>query len=252
MKTNAATASISIADCALAAVWLNVCFSRVHPPTSIDAPITSSTLPMIDPTIDAFTTSWRPSMSAKKAMISSGALPKVTFRRPPMPGPVRAAIASVASPITAAQGITPSAAAPNTITGPACASSTRDRDRDEHPEVVHGTHGRATLRGTVSVEHLIDHVNNLKLQHLVELSKLGDGCAAIEEEIEAWLAEHDVVFAGHTIPFVLMPHFVSPGQLRRVKRAVGACPPCSTASATPTPRTSACARSSPCRPPKTR
>ena len=67
---------------------------------------------------------------------------------------------------------------------------------------------------------MIDHVNNLKLQHLVELSKLGDGCAAIEEEIEAWLAEHDVVFAGHTIPFVLMPHFVSPGQLRRVKRAV--------------------------------
>jgi glutathionylspermidine synthase len=67
---------------------------------------------------------------------------------------------------------------------------------------------------------LIDHVNNLKLQHLVELSKLGDRCAAIEEEIAGWLAEHDVVFAGHTIPFVLMPHFVSPGQLRRVKRAV--------------------------------
>ena len=57
-------------------------------------------------------------------MISSGALPNVTFSRPPMPGPVRAAIASVASPITAAQGITPSAAAPNTITGFACASST--------------------------------------------------------------------------------------------------------------------------------
>jgi glutathionylspermidine synthase len=67
---------------------------------------------------------------------------------------------------------------------------------------------------------LIDHVNNLKLQHLVELSKLGDGCAALEHRIEAWLSEHDVVFAGHTIPFVLMPHFVSPGQLRRVKRAV--------------------------------
>jgi Glutathionylspermidine synthase preATP-grasp len=67
---------------------------------------------------------------------------------------------------------------------------------------------------------LIDHVNNLKLQHLVELSKLGDRCAGIEEEIEGWLAEHDVVFAGHTIPFVLMPHFVSPGQLRRVRRAV--------------------------------
>ena len=78
---------------------------------------------MIDPTIDAFTTSWRPSSRAKKAMISSGALPKVTFSRPPMPGPVRAAIASVASPITAAQGITASAAAPKITTGPACASS---------------------------------------------------------------------------------------------------------------------------------
>ena len=69
---------------------------------------------------------------------------------------------------------------------------------------------------------MIDHVNNLKLQHLVELSKLGDDCAAIEAEIERWLAEHDVVFAGRTIPFVLMPHFVSPGQLRRVRRAVEA------------------------------
>jgi glutathionylspermidine synthase len=67
---------------------------------------------------------------------------------------------------------------------------------------------------------LIDHVNNLKLQHLVELSKLGDGCAELQEEIEAWLAEHDVVFDGRTIPFVLMPHFVSRGQLGRVQRAV--------------------------------
>ena len=67
---------------------------------------------------------------------------------------------------------------------------------------------------------MIDHVNNLKLQHLVELSKLGDGCVGIESEIERWLAEHDVVFDGHTIPFVLMPHFVSPGQVRRVRRAV--------------------------------
>jgi glutathionylspermidine synthase len=67
---------------------------------------------------------------------------------------------------------------------------------------------------------VIDHVNNLKLQHLVELSKLGDGCAALEQGIERWLTEHDVVFAGHTIPFVLMPHFVSPGQFRRVRHAV--------------------------------
>jgi hypothetical protein len=65
-----------------------------------------------------------------------------------------------------------------------------------------------------------DQVSDLKLQHLVELSKLGDGCAKLESEIEAWLVEHDVVFDGHTIPFVLMPHFVSPGQVRRVRRAV--------------------------------
>jgi hypothetical protein len=65
-----------------------------------------------------------------------------------------------------------------------------------------------------------DQVSDLKLQHLVELSKLGDGCAELESEIEAWLVDHDVVFDGHTIPFVLMPHFVSPGQVRRVRRAV--------------------------------
>jgi hypothetical protein len=67
---------------------------------------------------------------------------------------------------------------------------------------------------------LIDHVNNLKLQYLVELSKLGDTCAGLEAEVARWLAEHDVVFNGSTIPFVLMPHFVSPGQVRRVKHAV--------------------------------
>jgi hypothetical protein len=69
---------------------------------------------------------------------------------------------------------------------------------------------------------LIDHVNNLKLQYLVELSKLGDSCAGLEADVERWLAEHDVVFNGATIPFVLMPHFVSPGQVRRVKHAVTA------------------------------
>ncbi len=67
---------------------------------------------------------------------------------------------------------------------------------------------------------MIDHVNNLKLQYLVELSKLGDSCAGLEQHVAAWLHEHDVVFNGSTIPFVLMPHFVSPGQLRRVKHSV--------------------------------
>ena len=42
---------------------------------------------MIEPTIEALTTSCSPSPSAKRAMMSSGALPKVTLSRPPMPGP---------------------------------------------------------------------------------------------------------------------------------------------------------------------
>ena len=48
---------MSIPDWALAAVWLKVCLSRDQPPTTNAAPITSRTLPMIEPTIEAFTTS---------------------------------------------------------------------------------------------------------------------------------------------------------------------------------------------------
>jgi hypothetical protein len=67
---------------------------------------------------------------------------------------------------------------------------------------------------------VIDHVNNLKLQYLVELSKLGDQCCELESDVRTWLHDHDVVFGGETIPFVLMPHFISPGQVRRVRHAV--------------------------------
>ena len=69
---------------------------------------------------------------------------------------------------------------------------------------------------------MVDQVSDLKLQHLVELSKLGDELRGLESELEAWLAGHDVVFAGHTIPFVLMPHFVSPRQMRHAPRRRGA------------------------------
>jgi len=55
----------------------------------------------------------------------------------------------------------------------------------------------------------------------VELSKLGDSCAGLESDVEQEALDHDVVFNGATIPFVLMPHFISPGQLRRVRHAVG-------------------------------
>ena len=125
------SASSSMADCALAAVRLKVCFSRFQPPTSIAAPSTSRMLPMIEPTIEAFTTSWRPSLRAKKAMISSGALPNVTFRKPPMPGPVWAAMCSVASPITAAVGITPERSGAEDEHRRGVRELEHDRDRDE-------------------------------------------------------------------------------------------------------------------------
>ena len=146
-NTSAASASVSMPTWALTAVRLNSCFSRPHPPTIIAAPMTSRQLPMIEPTSDAFTTSCSPSTSAKKAMISSGALPKVTFRRPPIPGPVRAAIASVDSPITAAHGITARAAADEDQYGARVRQLQGDRDRDEHPEVVDGTHGARNPTG---------------------------------------------------------------------------------------------------------
>ena len=57
------------------------------------------------------------------AMISSGALPNVTLRKPPMPGPERAASWSVALPMSAAVGMTPSAEAAKMAVAGACASS---------------------------------------------------------------------------------------------------------------------------------
>lgn len=67
---------------------------------------------------------------------------------------------------------------------------------------------------------MIEHVNDLKLQFLVELSKQGDRCAAIESEVATWLAGHGFTYGEQTIPFVLMPHFISPGQVRALQRAV--------------------------------
>jgi hypothetical protein len=73
--------------------------------------MTSRMLPRIEPMIEALTTSWSPALRANNAMISSGALPNVTFRKPPIPGPDLAATSSVARPMSAAVGITPAAAA---------------------------------------------------------------------------------------------------------------------------------------------
>ncbi len=72
---------------------------------------------------DALTTSCSPAWSANSAMISSGALPNVTLSSPPTPGPERAASSSVALPINAAVGTTPSAAVRKMTAGPALARS---------------------------------------------------------------------------------------------------------------------------------
>jgi hypothetical protein len=119
----ATVASNSINACAEAARGSKSCRSRRSPPANIDTPSTSRTLPRIDPTMEALTTSCSPAPSANSAMISSGALPKVTLRNPPIPGPDRAASSSVARPISAAVGITPSAEARNTQVAPAWMNS---------------------------------------------------------------------------------------------------------------------------------
>jgi glutathionylspermidine synthase len=72
---------------------------------------------------------------------------------------------------------------------------------------------------------VIDHVSDLKLQYLVELSKLGSSCALMASDIEQWLVDHGFVYGERTIPFVIMPHFISPGQLRLLSRAVAAMSP---------------------------
>ena len=102
---------------------LNDWRSRVRPPTSIDPPSTSSALPITEPMIDAFTTSCSPACRAKNAISSSGRLPNVTLSRPPMPGPARSARCSVASPMSAAVGITPIAETAKISAAPACTSS---------------------------------------------------------------------------------------------------------------------------------
>src|SRR4051794_16738512 len=120
---SAPTASRSRSACTFAAVRSKYWRSRLTPPTSIAAPITRRTLPRMEPTRDAFTTSCSPSLSAKKAMMSSGAFPNVTFRKPPIPGPERAASSSVARPMSAAVGMTPRAEVMNTSAADACVSS---------------------------------------------------------------------------------------------------------------------------------
>jgi hypothetical protein len=82
-------------------------------------------LPATEPTSDALTISVRPSAMATIAMISSGALPNVAFRKPPMPGPVWSARLSVASPINQESGISARPARTNSVSSPATSSRSR-------------------------------------------------------------------------------------------------------------------------------
>lgn len=81
----------------------------MSPPKSTLMPRTSSTFPMTEPMIEAFTTVVSPAERAKIVMISSAALPKVAFRMPPMRGPACAPRLSVACPSTQASPTSASA-----------------------------------------------------------------------------------------------------------------------------------------------
>ena len=79
--------------------------SSPRPPKRSEKPSTSRRFPTTLPVSEPRTTSVSPSFTAKSAMISSGALPNVAFRKPPIPGPVWCAACSVASPISQASGM---------------------------------------------------------------------------------------------------------------------------------------------------
>jgi len=68
---------------------------------------------------EARTTFGSRSLTAKRAMISSGAFPKLALRNPPIPGPVCSPACSVASPMSQASGTKATAATANNVTSPA-------------------------------------------------------------------------------------------------------------------------------------
>ena len=97
---------------------LDVRSSSPRPPNSSEKPRTSSRLPTTRPVSEPRTTSVSPLWTAISAMISSGAFPKVAFRKPPIPGPVCSAACSVASPISQASGISAIAESANSAVVP--------------------------------------------------------------------------------------------------------------------------------------
>ena len=99
--------------------------------------------------IDARTRSISPACKATVAMISSGALPKVAFRRPPTASPVRVEICSVAWTIRLAAGMMASAAEKKTRGGAAWArSSASETGMNASSQLIEGFNdSRRTLTG---------------------------------------------------------------------------------------------------------
>jgi uncharacterized circularly permuted ATP-grasp superfamily protein len=66
-------------------------------------------------------------------------------------------------------------------------------------------------------DHLVDAFAR---RHFGNLERLGDGCGDLADRIRAWMVEHDVVFAGQPIPFVMAPHCLDEATMARVRHAV--------------------------------
>src|SRR6266446_3572303 len=90
----------------------------VSGPTSCVTPKTSSKFETTLPASEPRTTCGNPSATAIRAMISSGALPKLALRKPPTPAPVCSAACSVASPMSQARGTSETAASTKSATFP--------------------------------------------------------------------------------------------------------------------------------------
>mmetsp|Transcript_33166 Transcript_33166/g.76627 ORF Transcript_33166/g.76627 Transcript_33166/m.76627 type:complete len:264 (-) Transcript_33166:27-818(-) len=116
--TSANTANNSKEYCVRAPVGLNRWVVKFTPPQKKHMPRTSRRFDTMLPTKLPFTTSVRPSRSAKMAMIISTALPKVAFNRPPKVGPTEHASCSVASPSSLARGTIAKKLRRNVVTSP--------------------------------------------------------------------------------------------------------------------------------------
>ncbi len=71
--------------------------------------------------------------------------------------------------------------------------------------------------GVTSDDELLDAFAR---RHFGNLEELGDGCGDVADRIRAWMVEHEVVFAGQPIPFVMAPHCLDAPTMARVRHVV--------------------------------